>query len=769
MDRFHRGVTNCSVPADCREADPHAQKPSRHSNVVFVLVFLLLPLAIAVGCAFAAAIPPTRKGQLTPSPGGINFGNVPVGGSGVSQIVTLTNSGRGRLNVLQASVTGAGFSISGLTLPMTLDPGQSGNFSVWFTPNAAGNASGSVSLTSDGGNSPTVIALSGSGLALRPQLTATPSSVSFGSVNVGSSSSLSVNVSNPGTADLIITAANATGNVFSTSLLTQPLDVPPGQNSNITVQFAPTSAGSVTGTLLLTSNTQGSPTSILLAGNGVAVAPRLGLNPASVAFGNVNVGSSALQNITLTNAGNANLTITQVNVTANSFSNSGLALPLTLTPNQSSSFAVAFVPTATGTVSGSILLVTNAPTSPTVVNLSGTGVAPAISVSPVSMAFGNVNVGSNLSQAVTVSNPGTANLVISNAAVSGTVFTLGALSQTTIAPNGSAPFTVQFAPTVTGLVTGSLTLTSNTPGSPTVVNLSGTGVAPAISIGPPSLAFGDVIVGGNSSLILTIQNPGNANLTITAANFTGSNFFALTSPLLPLTLTPNQSSNFSIQFAPTSAGGANGSLSIVNNALTTPTAVVPLSGNGVASASAISVSPTSLAFGSTSLGSTSTLNLTITNTGNADLTISAANFAGGSLFSAPGLSLPLTIPPAQSSNLTVQFAPTSGGSAIGSLALVSNAAASPPNVPLSGTGSQGHSVTLNWDPSTVAVSGYNVYRGMQSGGPYTELNSSLVLGITYIDNLIQAGQTYFYVVTALDSNNLESSFSNEISVTIPTP
>jgi len=80
-----------------------------------------------------------------------------------------------------------------------------------------------------------------------------------------------------------------------------------------------------------------------------------------------------------------------------------------------------------------------------------------------------------------------------------------------------------------------------------------------------------------------------------------------------------------------------------------------------------------------------------------------------------------------------------------------------------------HSVTLDWIPSTSPVIGYNVQRGTVSGGPYTLLNSSLVTTTLYQDSSVQSGQTYYYVVTAVDSSNVESTYSNEASATIPTP
>jgi hypothetical protein len=78
-----------------------------------------------------------------------------------------------------------------------------------------------------------------------------------------------------------------------------------------------------------------------------------------------------------------------------------------------------------------------------------------------------------------------------------------------------------------------------------------------------------------------------------------------------------------------------------------------------------------------------------------------------------------------------------------------------------------HWTVLTWNPSTSVVVGYNIYRGTTSGGPYTTRNSSVVPGITYTDSTVQSGLTYFYVVTAVDSSNVESVHSNEVSAAIP--
>jgi fibronectin type 3 domain-containing protein len=80
---------------------------------------------------------------------------------------------------------------------------------------------------------------------------------------------------------------------------------------------------------------------------------------------------------------------------------------------------------------------------------------------------------------------------------------------------------------------------------------------------------------------------------------------------------------------------------------------------------------------------------------------------------------------------------------------------------------QTYSVSLTWDASTSTVTGYNVYRGTVSGGPYTRLNSSLDAGTTFVDGAVAASQTYYYVTTAVNSSGQESTYSNQVQVIIP--
>jgi hypothetical protein len=169
------------------------------------------------------------------------------------------------------------------------------------------------------------------------------------------------------------------------------------------------------------------------------------------------------------------------------------------------------------------------------------------------------------------------------------------------------------------------------------------------------------------------------------------------------------------------------------------------------------------------VGSRASLQLTLS-ASNGSVTISSAQ-VNSSEFRLPGLSLPLTIAAGQNVQVTVRFSPNASGTASGKLTLSSNADNSPNTVPLSGVGvvAGSHSVDLSWDPSNHPVIGYNVYRGGTKGGPYKKINSVLEASTNYTDSTVTAGATYYYVATAVDVNDMESSYSNEAKVVIPSP
>jgi hypothetical protein len=176
----------------------------------------------------------------------------------------------------------------------------------------------------------------------------------------------------------------------------------------------------------------------------------------------------------------------------------------------------------------------------------------------------------------------------------------------------------------------------------------------------------------------------------------------------------------------------------------------------------------SLNFPNVNVGSNSVLPVGFTNGGNSNVTISNVMISGAG-YTASGISSGQIVTPGQTVTLNVTFAPSGTGLIPGSVKITSNATNSPASVTLSGTGIQtvAHSVTLTWTASTSTVSGYNVYRSTVSGGPYTKLTGSPIAATTYMDMSVAAGQTYFYVVTSVDTSGVESANSAEVSALVP--
>jgi Abnormal spindle-like microcephaly-assoc'd, ASPM-SPD-2-Hydin/Protein of unknown function (DUF1573) len=406
---------------------------------------------------------------------------------------------------------------------------------------------------------------------------------------------------------------------------------------------------------------------------------------------------------------------------------------------------------------------------------AGTGApttGPSISVNPGAVAFSNVTVGTSASQTITISNPGSASLTVSSIAPTTPGYSISGVSTPlTIPSNGTASFSVRFTPPAAGTDPGTISVTSNAPSSPNSIPVSGTATAataPAISVIPGSLAFGSVTVGTSGTQSVTIQNTGAANLTISSAAASGAGYTVSGGTLAPVA--PGSSASLTVTFAPSAAGSVQGSLSIGSNASNSPTPV-SLSGSGVGAVPGLSVSSSVVAFGNVTVGNAGTQTVTLTNSGNANLTISQATVSGVG-FSAVGLQTPATLAEGQRTTVTLGFTPTAVVTgASGAVSVTSNASNSPTMITMSGSGVQSasHSVALSWTASTSSsVVSYNIYRGTESGGPYTLEGNSPNPATSYVDTTVEAGQTYYYVVTAVDASGDESAYSNVTSATVPT-
>jgi hypothetical protein len=274
-------------------------------------------------------------------------------------------------------------------------------------------------------------------------------------------------------------------------------------------------------------------------------------------------------------------------------------------------------------------------------------------------------------------------------------------------------------------------------------------------------------VGLTNSQSISLTNTGSATVQISRASVAGTGF-RLSGLSTSTTISPGQSVTFNVSFRASSVVTLTATATIYSNASNSPL-VIPLSGTGAASSVLLGVSPTSLSFGNVTLGAASTLNVSLTNSGNLNITIYKVNVPSAA-FSTTGVSGGSILAPSQTATMNVTYSPTSTTSAGGNVSISTSASSSPTKIPVSGTGVQAaqQSVSLGWLASTSpGVTGYFVYRGNVSGGPYNALNSSAVPATQYSDASVQSGKTYYYVVTSVDSANMQSGYSAQVSAIVP--
>jgi hypothetical protein len=312
--------------------------------------------------------------QLQCNPCSHAFGQVQIGKSS-SYSFKLTNTGNKTVDVVSKSKQGHAFSFGHFPLPVTILPGKSVLLPVVFTPAAQGRTDGTLTIASNALNSPLHMHVVGTGVSSGPELQCNPCDHVFGKVQIGKSSSYSFKLTNTGNKTVDILSKSKQGAAFSFGHFPLPVTILPWKSVLLPVIFAPTAKGSADGVLTIASNALNSPLHMHVAGTGVSSGPELGVTPATLNFGKVTLGSSATLPATLT-ASNDAVTISSDRSTSSEFALRGLNLPVTIPAGQSVHVKVRFTPNASGTASGKAGFISNAVDSPTVEELTGTGVAP---------------------------------------------------------------------------------------------------------------------------------------------------------------------------------------------------------------------------------------------------------------------------------------------------------------------------------------------------------------------------------------------------------
>src|SRR5581483_2963582 len=183
----------------------------------------------------------TSNKSVVPTPPSVSFGNVQTG-STAKLSVTVTNEKSTNATISNTVIQGAGFSVQGLTLPMTLTPGQRFTFTLAFSPKSTGSVTGSFRALNPRNSTSVSIPLSGTGTA-GGQLSLSPSSISFGNVTAGSTATHSGTLTATG-ASVTVTADSSTNSEFTLSGLSFPMTIAAGKSVSFTVAFTPQSSGS---------------------------------------------------------------------------------------------------------------------------------------------------------------------------------------------------------------------------------------------------------------------------------------------------------------------------------------------------------------------------------------------------------------------------------------------------------------------------------------------------------------------------------------------
>jgi len=265
-----------------------------------------------------------------------------------------------------------------------------------------------------------------------------------------------------------------------------------------------------------------------------AAAPGVGFSPTSVNFGNQAEGvASAPVPVTLTNTGTSALTITKIQTSgpnATDFQSANVNCPIspaTLAAGGKCTINVTFTPLKGGPRNGYLQVSDNATGTPQKAVLTGTGQAPAVTLSPQSLTFGDQQIGaSSAQQTITVTNIGEAPLAISSIALTGadpSEYTLSQNCGTSLAMSSQCTYTVTFSPTASWARVASITMIDNAQGSPHVVGLAGNGVSGGVaSFSPSSLTFTSRLIYSTSAAQpVKLTNTGTAPLKLTSISAGG--------------------------------------------------------------------------------------------------------------------------------------------------------------------------------------------------------------------------------------------------------
>jgi len=550
-----------------------------------------------------------------------------------------------------------------------LNPGECLLIKAQFKPATVGSKTSNFIIRSNDPNNPIIfMALQGRAVQT-PDIHVSPVSLDFGAVDMFKSVGKSLHISNDGNAILNITSITSDDPQFTISQYT---NVNPHSEILPTVKFTPTSEGAKTTTLRISSNDPDTPVVLVnLKGSGIKVpGPDIDVSPTNLAFGDVEVGQSLSQNFLLKNLGDAVLQISDMTSSNSQFTVTKVtAVP----PGVTMSISVRFVPASLGTKVGIITITSNSPGEPTVViSVQGNGVlfpAPNIRIVPTTLDFGNVEVGKTLTKNLNIYNDGSIILQIQSITSGTNQFVVQNVYN--ITPGNSVVVPVQFVPSSLGLKQDTITVKSNDPDEPNkIVAVKGTGISPPepdIDISPTTIDYGSIQVGKSLVKSFQVKNVGSRQLTIYNITSNNNQFTVINDIAF---LNTGESANISVQFLPNSAGLKTATVTVTSNDPDESSKTVTLQGIGVSPPEQnISITPTSIDFGSVQVGKSLVKSFQVKNTGSLQLTIYNITSNNNQFTVINDINF---LNAGESANISVQFLPNSAGLKTATVTVTSN-------------------------------------------------------------------------------------------------
>lgn len=437
---------------------------------------------------------------------------------------------------------------------------------------------------------------------------------------------------------------------------------------------------------------------------GVSTTPspncNIDLNATALTFGTVSVGSNSVQTLIIRNNGLLPCTVNSITRNGSSaFTVNAPVTPFTVPAGSAINVPITFTPTANGGDSAILRVTSTDPITPQqYINLSGNGTTTTpcnINVSPLLLPFGSIEIGTNRTLSVTVTNTGGQDCTVDliTLVTQSSNFNVSAPTVPfTVAAGSAQIIEVTYTPTDATSASGTLEIdTDDTDNRLSLISLTGAGVTATcrLAAGPTSLDFGAVVLGNNRALSIGITNTSLIDCTIgTNTTFAGSHEFALDIPIAePIVLTPGDSTSLTFVYTPTNNGTASGSATL---AASTPI-VISFSGRGVAGTPncSFAFSRSEINFGDLAVGSVEVQKFQISNTSATNCTIQSIQITGSSDFTLIAPTIPLTLGANQTVEIGVRYAPGGPGSDLGQLRAITGDEFTPiTDIPLSGNGIQ---------------------------------------------------------------------------------